>query len=286
LCHSRDQAEQVKARLAVWLAPRGLTFNEEKTRIVSLDDEGFDFLGFNVRSHSGKLLIKPSTAAMRRIRKRLSTEWRSLRGHNAVSVLAQLNPIIRGWSAYYRVGVSSKAFNALDAHMWRLAYKWAKRSHANKPRGWIIQRYFGTFNRSRNDHWVFGDRASGAYLQKFSWTRIVRHQLVEGAASVDDPALGQYWTDRRRRRSPPLDRGMLHLIQRQRGRCPLCGDPLLYTDREPQAPSEWAQWITPTRTALAKRSLTARTPDGAQDRFQLVHRVCERRPAGIRGPTS
>ena len=44
LCHTRDEAAQVKARLADWLAPRGLTFNEDKTRIVTLDD-GFDFLG-------------------------------------------------------------------------------------------------------------------------------------------------------------------------------------------------------------------------------------------------
>ena len=48
LCHSRQEAEQVKARLAAWLAPRGLSFNEDKTRIAHLSD-GFDFLGFNVR---------------------------------------------------------------------------------------------------------------------------------------------------------------------------------------------------------------------------------------------
>jgi RNA-directed DNA polymerase len=46
LCHTRQQAEQVKARLAAWLAPRGLAFNEDKTRVVTLE-EGFDFLGFN-----------------------------------------------------------------------------------------------------------------------------------------------------------------------------------------------------------------------------------------------
>ena len=67
LCHSREQAEQVKTRLAAWLAPRGLVFNEDKTRIVHLDD-GVDFLGFNVRRYRGKLLIKPSTAAVKRIR--------------------------------------------------------------------------------------------------------------------------------------------------------------------------------------------------------------------------
>jgi RNA-directed DNA polymerase len=94
LCHSREQAEQAKARLATWLAPRGLVFNEDKTRIVHLDD-GVDFLGFNVRRYRGKLLIKPGTAAVKRIRERLSTEMRALRGHNAAMVLIRLNPIIR-----------------------------------------------------------------------------------------------------------------------------------------------------------------------------------------------
>ena len=85
LCHSREQAGQVKARLAAWLTPRGLAFNEDKTRIVHLDD-GVDFLGFNVRRYRGKLLIKPSKAAIRRIRERLRDELRSLRGSNAVAV--------------------------------------------------------------------------------------------------------------------------------------------------------------------------------------------------------
>jgi RNA-directed DNA polymerase len=67
LCRTRDEAIQVKARLAVWLTPRGLAFNEDKTRVVDLD-EGYDFLGFNVRRYHGLLLIKPSKAAVRRIR--------------------------------------------------------------------------------------------------------------------------------------------------------------------------------------------------------------------------
>lgn len=46
-CHSREQAEHVKAEIARWLAPRGLVFNEAKTRIVHLE-EGFDFLGFSI----------------------------------------------------------------------------------------------------------------------------------------------------------------------------------------------------------------------------------------------
>ena len=55
LCHTRQQALKVKARLAARLAPTGLAFNEDKTRVVSLA-EGLDFLGFNVRRYRGKLL--------------------------------------------------------------------------------------------------------------------------------------------------------------------------------------------------------------------------------------
>jgi RNA-directed DNA polymerase len=55
LCVSREQAEEVKARLAGWLAPRGLVFNEDKTRIVHLD-EGFDFLS------NADLRVMPTSA--------------------------------------------------------------------------------------------------------------------------------------------------------------------------------------------------------------------------------
>src|SRR6266705_3590028 len=66
LCHSREQAEQVKTRLSVWLAPRGLVFNEDKTRIVHLQQHGCDFLGFGIRRYrNGKLIIKPSQAAVK-----------------------------------------------------------------------------------------------------------------------------------------------------------------------------------------------------------------------------
>ncbi|HEY5877950.1 MAG TPA: group II intron maturase-specific domain-containing protein [Nakamurella sp.] len=197
-CCSKEQVERVKVQLAGWLAPRGLTFNEDKTRVVHLED-GFDFLGVNIRRYRrgrdrGKLLIKPSQDAVRRIRRRLADEMRNLRGSNAMAVIARLNPIVRGWAAYYRGVVSSKVFTALDHHMWWLTYRWARRSHPKKSKRWIVRRYFGRFNKSRNDRWIFGardepinDRGDVPYLVKFAWTRIVRHQLVAGGASPDDP---------------------------------------------------------------------------------------------------
>ena len=279
LCHSREQAQQVKARLAAWLAPRGLVFNEDKTRIVHLDD-GVDFLGFNVRRYRGKLLIKPSKAAVQRIRERLATEMKDLRGHNAQMVLIRLNPIIRGWSAYYRHCVSARVFNELDSYVWKLTYKWAKWTHPHKPKHWIIARYFGAFNSSRRDRWVFGDRDSGAYLVKFAWTKITRHTLVKGWASPDDPALAGYWAARRRRGRPPLDRARLRLLQQQRGRCPLCGDLLLHADSEPQHPDEWERWITATSKAIRYQAITIDTGPGTAKQhsaLRLIHTHCRRR---------
>ncbi|HZI76326.1 MAG TPA: group II intron reverse transcriptase/maturase [Gemmatimonadales bacterium] len=240
LCHTREQAEQVKARLAGWLTPRGLVFNEAKTQITHLD-QGVDFLGFSIRRYRGKLLTKPSKDALRRIQKRLSTEMRALRGANSDGVIRTLNPIIAGWAAYYRIGVSSRAFQALDHHVWRLTYKWARLAHPNKLRRWVVNRHFGMFNPARHDRWVFGSRATGYYLRKFAWTKIVRHQLVTGTASPDDPSLTEYWTSRRRRRKPPVATAIFRLMRAQDGRCPVCRGLLLHADREPQSPQEWEQ---------------------------------------------
>ncbi|MEW6475693.1 MAG: group II intron reverse transcriptase/maturase [Actinomycetota bacterium] len=277
ICHSREQTEQVKARLAEWLAPRGLVFNEDKTRIVHLT-EGFDFLGFNVRRYrNGKLLIKPSEQAIERIRQRLTTEMRALRGANAIAVIRKINPIVRGWATYYRSGVSKEVFS-VDDHLWKLTYRWALRAHPNKSKAWVVARYFGRFNTSRADRWVFGDRHSGAYLFRLVWTKIVRHQMIVGTSSPDDPALAHYWDKRRSKQTPlPLDRPTLDLLKAQDGRCPACGDHLLPAE-PPRNPDEWERWLRTTRKTLKKHGNGSReahsTPD--DDQLRLVHARCQR----------
>ena len=272
LCHTEHAARQIQARLAEWLAPRGLAFNQDKTRIVHLD-EGFDFLGFNVRRYNGKLLIKPSKAAVKRIRSRLSTEFRALRGSNVTAVLVTIVPIVRGWTAYYRGVVSKRTFSSLDMHMWRLAYKWAKHSHPHKSKSWIVRRYFGRFNPARADRWVFGNHDNGAHLLKFAWTPIVRHQMVPGRASPDDPDLALYWARRRSKRLLPVDNTTWRLLRRQRGVCPICATPLLASAEEPDSPREWERWLTTTRRTVVKQFLTT-GGHATPGEIRLVHRSC------------
>ena len=195
-----EQAEQVKARLAVWLAPRGLVFNEDKTRIVHLD-EGFDFLGFNVRRYDGKLLIKPSKAALRRIRERLSAEMRALRGANAERCYPAQpdHPGLVGLLPACGVhqGVQRAGRPHVEAHL--------QVGQVHSPEQAEALDHLPVLRRvqpARRDRWVFGDRDSGAYLLKFAWTKIVRHTMVKGWASPDDPALADYWAARRRRGRP------------------------------------------------------------------------------------
>ncbi len=104
-------------------------------------------------------------------------------------MIKRLNPIIRGWANYYRTQVAAEAFGKLDHYLWRLTLKWATRSHENKPISWVTAHYFGKFKKPRQDRWVFGHRNSGAFMHRFAWTNIVRHEIVKHRASPDDPQL-------------------------------------------------------------------------------------------------
>ena len=62
-----------------------------------------------------------------------------------MALVRKINPLVRGWSAYYRTVVSSEAFSSLDDYMWKLTYKWATHGRQNKSRHWVVNRYFGPF---------------------------------------------------------------------------------------------------------------------------------------------
>ena len=168
--------------------------------------------------------------------------------------------------------------------MWKLTQKWAVFSHSNKSKHWVIARYFGQFNKFRHDRWVFGDRDSGAYLRKFAWTRIVRHQVVKGTASPDDPALADYWAKRRHKAAPPpIGATNLRLLEAQTGRCPLCGSTLLDVDDLPQSPREWEQWLAATHKAILRVAIAGHGTAGAAEP-RLIHAHCRHRSKDGSGP--
>jgi RNA-directed DNA polymerase len=228
-CHTKEEAEQAKEKLKAWFAERGLTFSEEKTRIVNLD-EGFDFLGFNVRqykvttSRSGyRLLIRPSKKSVKEVRRKLKSLFREMHGHSVQRLIQELNPIIRGWADYYRSAVSSRIFNRLDDYLFRLQFHWAKRQHPTKSWKWRKVRYWG--NYKAQDKWVFGNK--DLHMLSFSWTPIRRHVMVRRFASADDPELEQYWDERKIRELEFwLSSFKKKVAKQQNYVCPVCKDHL------------------------------------------------------------
>ncbi len=234
LCETKEDAQVVINHLNQWLKTRGLELNEEKTKIVHIN-KGFDFLGFNVRhyedktSKSGyKLLIKPNKQAIKDLKLKIKQVWLKHSSCNVKTIIAKLNPIIRGWANHYKIGVSRKVFESLDAWMHKRARRYAKRMHPKKNETWRKERYFGRFNLERNDKWVFGDFNSGIHLLKFSWFKIKRHVLVPGLSSPDDPnpEIQQWFRDKRKRESQNYKSSEQKLAKNQNYVCPKCKESL------------------------------------------------------------
>jgi RNA-directed DNA polymerase len=229
-CHTQEEAEQARATLTSWLTERGLQFSDEKTRIVNLD-EGFDFLGFNVRqykvttSRSGyRLLIKPSKKSVQAIRRKLKDTFHRRHGHHVDRLIQDLNPVIRGWANYFRTGVSARIFNSLDDYLWTCQVRWVKSQHPTKTWRWRKRRYWGNYRNKA--HRVFGHR--DLQMLKFSWTPIKRHILVKRFASWDDPDLETYWDERKIREIDLWLTDFKKKVAKQQGYvCPVCKDHLL-----------------------------------------------------------
>jgi RNA-directed DNA polymerase len=232
-CETKEDAAQVVEILTEWLKERGLELSKEKTKIVHLT-EGFDFLGFNIRHYEHKLtartgwklLIKPSNESVQKIREKLRDKWCSQIGHNVMTVIKELNPIIRGWANFARREVANRVFKKLDNWMFLRERRFTKRTHPTKSWEWRQARYFGRLNFSRKDNWVFGDKHTGKHLLKFSWFRIERHILVKGSASPDDANLREYWAKRNVAKAANLKPKTQVLAKKQRGKCLRCGESL------------------------------------------------------------
>lgn len=228
LCHSREQAEEAKAKLVTWFAERGLTFSEEKTRITNLED-GFDFLGFNVRqykittaSNGIKTLIKPNKSAVKTIKRKLKELFRQHRGVEVGILIQKVNSIIRGWANYFRTGVSKRIFSQLDHYLFQLQQKWTRWKHHMKSWKWRKERYWFTRN---GDRWVFGNE--DLMMNKFAWFPIERHVLVQRGACWDDPDLTTYWLERSKKITLLMLTSFQKVLAKQQNYvCPVCGGSL------------------------------------------------------------
>jgi len=128
------QAEALCGDAATALAPMGLRLSPEKTTIAHIDD-GFDFLGFRIQRRRKRGTRKryvytwPSRQALGAVKSRIRVLTRMGRNLPLAILLHRLNPVLRGWTHYFRHGVAKRTFGYLRAFVWRRVVHWLCRKH-------------------------------------------------------------------------------------------------------------------------------------------------------------
>lgn len=238
---SKDQLEnEVKPIIEEFLAERGLKLSVTKTKVTHID-EGFDFLGQNVRKYNGKFLIKPSKANIKSVLKKIRTIIKDNKMITQVNLIKLLNPVIRGWAAYHRHIVASKAYSKIRHEVTMCLWRWAKRRHPNKNRDWIYRKYFKFI---KGDNWRFacqtkeieasGKKSKDSQDHKIPTYKLVdptklnirRHVKILSKANPYDPKWESYFERRLKLQMYHAlsddDKKLVLLWNKQKGKCRIC----------------------------------------------------------------
>lgn len=139
LCR-RGQGNALLGRLKTWLGRRGLTLNEQKTRLVDLRREGIKFLGFQLgqrRGRSGKayLHVEPHAQSLKKLRAVVRTrlERRTL-GQPEEEVIGGLNRTLKGWAGYFRFRNYTHAFEKAQFYVRKKVGRWLWKRHGKTQR--------------------------------------------------------------------------------------------------------------------------------------------------------
>ena len=218
---SREILErEVKPLITAFMLERGLTLSEEKTTITHIDD-GFDFLGQNIRKYKGKLLIKPSKHNLKTFLNKVRATIEGNKTARTETLIKRLNPLIRGWSNYHQHVVASETFRYVDFQLWKKIWRWCLRRHPTKGKRWICRKYF-------DNHWVLHTRDTSGIrwaLHKATATPLRRHIKIQSAANPYAPEWETYFEKRHALTWLNSQKGRKRLTavwRRQKGRCPIC----------------------------------------------------------------
>jgi RNA-directed DNA polymerase len=237
-----EAVEVLKAQqlIATWLRGIGLELKPSKTRLSHTLNEyqgnvGFTFLGFSIRqypvgrTHTGtrsngqplgfKTLIKPSKEGVQRHLQALKKILQRSQSLSQEQLIDQLNPVIYGWTLYYRTVVSKKQFTVCDYLLTRMLWQKMTRKHPKKSAKWVKKHYWRTI---QGNTWTVAtpEETTRQTLRWHAATPIQRHIKVKGQASPFDGNL-LYWA--KRLKDHPLTKTTLgKLLQKQQGKCRWC----------------------------------------------------------------
>jgi RNA-directed DNA polymerase len=145
----RADADALRAEIGRLLAEElKMTLSADKTLVTHIDD-GFDFLGFHIQRKprgDGRLVVLtyPSKQALAAVMAKLKqATGRGTTSLRLAEVLRMVNPVLRGWAAYFRYGVSKKTFAYLGYWAWWRMLAWIRRKHPHLTWKQLRRRYYG-----------------------------------------------------------------------------------------------------------------------------------------------
>ena len=214
-----------------FLSVRGLMLSKEKTKITHID-EGFDFLGFNLRKYDGKLLIKPSKEKVKKFLNTIRETTDSNKACKQEKLVRILNPKITGWANYYKHCVAADTFSKTDHQIFCKLWQWSKRRHPKKGTNWVKQKYFrkiGNRNWRFSIDYIFKGAKHIMPLKVLSDTKITRHVKILGNANPYDMEWKDYFDKRGTYKmliSLKGRKSLLYLWKKQNRMCPICREPI------------------------------------------------------------
>jgi group II intron reverse transcriptase/maturase len=134
------QGQALLERLKRWLSARGLTLNEQKTRLVDIREEGVKFLGFSVswrrkrKQWWGYTHVEPHPKSQQKLRdgvRELLNHWTEGRAED--EVVRALNRKLKGWQAYFRYGHPSHVMGKLEYYLQNKLRRWLWKRHGKPP---------------------------------------------------------------------------------------------------------------------------------------------------------
>jgi RNA-directed DNA polymerase len=140
------QAQSLRPAVEAALLSVGLRLNEEKTGLCSID-EGFDFLGFRIQrqdkrgSHKAFVYTWPSRKSLSSIMAKVKAITKQGTNNPLSDLLRQINGVLRGWTNYFRHGVSSDTFAYLHQFTWLRVVRWLRRKHRRANWKWLRRNY-------------------------------------------------------------------------------------------------------------------------------------------------
>jgi RNA-directed DNA polymerase len=192
---------EVRPLVEQFLQERGLVLSADKTRITHID-EGFDFLGQNLRKYDGKPLVKPSKKNAHAFMEKIRGIIDANKSVSQARLIVRLNPVIRGWANYHQHCAAKETFDRADHEIWRALWQWARRRHPKKSRDWVKKHCFPALN---NRAWTFAcktekqtpdGRPVWLRLVYAGETKIRRHVKIRRDANPFEPQWQPYFVER------------------------------------------------------------------------------------------